>query len=194
MSRHTFRVGWKSSPPVWVSECWVAYVLACVVLRLEGVLPSLEAGMLGFRVSRHTFSCRMEVVLPCLEVITPNRVCPGIRNSPNTVPTRCVPVGFDKSRMPWHAECAGNTPARTLDWLPLAATGHTSRNTPVRHGHPMIMNPNDLRQRKTLRAIFMSSPTGFMQLVLRCDVADAATVDRCVATSVSATQAFGLLP
>lgn len=55
MSRHTFRVGWKSSPPVWVSECWVAYVLACVVRRLEGVLPSLETGMLGFRVSRHTF-------------------------------------------------------------------------------------------------------------------------------------------
>lgn len=151
------------------SECWVAYVLACVVRRLESMLPNLEVGML---------SC----------------VCPGIHNPPNTGPTRCVPVGFDRSRMPWHAECAGNTPARTVDWLPLAATGHASRNTPVRHGHPMIMNPNDLRQRKTLRAIFMSSPTGFMQLVLRCDVADAATVDRRVATSVSATQAFGLLP
>ena len=115
-------------------------------------------------------------VLPCLGVITPDRVCPGIRNPPNTSPTRCGPVGFDKSRMPWHAECARNTSARTLDWLLHAATRHTSRNTPVRHGHPIIMNSNDLRQRKTLRAIFMSSPTGFMQLVLRCDVADAATV------------------
>ena len=104
-------------------KCWVAYVSAYV-------------------------SCRMEVVLPCLGVITPDRVCPGIRNPPNTGPTRCVPVGFDKSRMPWHAECARNTPARTFDWLLHAAIRHTSRNTPVRHGHPIITNPNDLRQRK----------------------------------------------
>lgn len=182
-----------------VSACLGVGMLGCVCLGMRSAPAGRCAAQSGGR--NVGFSCipayvsrRMEVVLPCLGVITPNRVCSGIHNPPNTVPTRCVPVGFDKSRMPWHAECAGNTPARTLDWLPLAATGHTSRNTPVRHGHPMIMNPNDLRQRKTLRAIFMSSPTGFMQLVLRCDVADAATVDRRVATSVSATQAFGLLP
>ena len=133
-------------------------------------------------------------VLPCLGVITPDRVCPGIRNPPNTSPTRCGPVGFDKSRMPWHAECARNTSARTLDWLLHAATRHTSRNTPVRHGHPIIMNSNDLRQRKPCGRYSCLHPQGSCSLC--CDAMSRMPLpcNRRVATSVSATQAFGLLP
>ena len=180
-------------------SCLEAGMLGCVCLGMRSAPAGRCAAQsgsqnVGLRMSRHTFRVGWKLFRPVRESLHRTVYVPAYTTRRIRFRRAASRWGFDKSRMPWHAECAGNTPARTLDWLPLAATGHTSRNTPVRHGHPMIMNPNDLRQRKTLRAIFVSSPTGFMQLVLRCDVADAATVDRRVATSVSATQAFGLLP
>ena len=156
------------------TECWVAYVLACVVRRLEGVLPSLEAGILGFRVSRHTFRVGWKSSCPVWESLHRTVYVPAYA-------TRRI--RFRRAASRWGSTshvCHGmrnvretHRPEPLIGFPPPPVT---LRNTPVRHGHPMIMNPNDLRQRNPAGDIHVITHRVHAACYDACR--DAATVDR----------------